>query len=67
VFNNADGFAMAFSDAWQGLGDQQAGGEVSREQKLEMVLELLAEHPFLMASPDQARQVADFRMRLLDY
>lgn len=67
MFNNADGFAMAFSDAWQGLGEQQAGGELNREEKLERVMELLAEHPFLLASPEQARQVANFRVRLLGY
>ena len=67
MFNNADGFAMAFSDAWQGLGEQQTGGELNREEKLERVMELLAEHPFLLASPEQARQVANFRVRLLGY
>ena len=33
---------------------------------LEAVLEAMADHPFLISSPDMARQVAAFRIRLLE-
>jgi hypothetical protein len=63
VINNPDGFAMAFSDAWQGLD----GLNLSREDKLERVMQLLKDHPFLLQAPAQAKELAEFRMRLLGY
>ena len=35
--------------------------------KLKLVLESLAEHPFLQREPEQAQQLVQFRMRLLGY
>ncbi|MCF8135309.1 MULTISPECIES: hypothetical protein [Synechococcus] len=63
VFNNPDGFAMAFSDAWQALHKEN----LSREQCLEQVMQQLADHPFLLQAPAQAKELAAFRMRLLGY
>ncbi|WP_341898048.1 MULTISPECIES: hypothetical protein [Synechococcus] len=63
VFNNPDGFAMAFSDAWQALQKEN----LSREQCLEQVMQQLADHPFLLQAPAQAKELASFRMRLLGY
>ena len=63
VFNNHDGFAMAFSDAWQALHKEN----LSREQCLEQVMQQLADHPFLLQAPAQAKELAAFRMRLLGY
>ncbi|NCU76904.1 MAG: hypothetical protein EB123_08660 [Synechococcaceae bacterium WBB_32_011] len=63
VFNNPDGFAMAFSDAWQALPKEN----LSREQCLEQVMQQLADHPFLLQAPAQAKELAAFRMRLLGY
>ncbi len=40
--------------------------ELSQEEHLEAVLEAMADHPFLISSPDMARQVAAFRIRLLE-
>ena len=40
---------------------------LEREAKLELVLESLAEHPFLQREPEQAQQLVQFRMRLLGY
>jgi len=63
VFNNPDGFAMAFSDAWQALEAQN----LSREERLEQVMLQLANHPFLLQAPAQAQELAAFRIRLLGY
>tara|TARA_B100002051_G_scaffold215148_1_gene207332 strand:- start:1604 stop:1825 length:222 start_codon:yes stop_codon:yes gene_type:complete len=67
VFNNPDGFAMAFSDAWDSFEQQQPGHDLDRETKFERVMQALAEHPFLQEEPQQAEQLARFRMRLLNY
>ena len=63
-FNNADGFAMAFDDAWK--ADVRRNGERDVKSRLEIVMEALQDHPFMESSPEMARQVADFRLRLLD-
>ena len=65
VFNNADSFAMVFDRTWKKL---RAGAEanVNQEEHLAAVLSELSDHPFLISSPDMARQVATFRIRLLD-
>ena len=38
----------------------------SLDEKIETVIKRLSEHPFVQSQPDQARQVAQFRVRLLD-
>lgn len=65
-FNNADSFAQAFDEAWAKLsrGPAPAAPEQA-EALLEAVLEQLQEHPFAASDPDMARQVAEFRIRLL--
>ena len=65
VFDNADSFAMVFDRTWKQLrGSNKA--ELSPDDHLEAVLEAMADHPFLISSPDMARQVAAFRIRLLE-
>ena len=64
VFDNADSFAMVFDRTWKQLRGRKA--ELSQEEHLEAVLEAMADHPFLISSPDMARQVAAFRIRLLE-
>ena len=65
VFDNADSFAMVFDRTWKQLrGSNKA--HLSQEEHLEAVLEAMADHPFLISSPDMARQVAAFRIRLLE-
>ena len=67
VFNNPDGFAMAFSDAWDSFDVRHPGHGLTREERLEAVMVELADHPFQRDWPEQARQLAAFRMRLLNY
>ena len=65
MFDNADSFAMVFDRTWKQLRASNSG-EVCQEQHLEAVFEAMADHPFLISSPDMARQVAAFRIRLLE-
>lgn len=63
MFNNADSFAQAFDEAWKQLG--ATSHELDREARLARVMALIADHPFLLSSPELADQVAQFRLRLL--
>ncbi|MFM7269050.1 MAG: hypothetical protein ACKOZT_10785 [Cyanobium sp.] len=66
AFNNADSFAQAFDEAWARLrqGPTPAAPETAMAV-LEAVLEQLRDHPFAAADPAMARQVGEFRIRLL--
>ena len=67
LFNNADSFAMAFDDAWKRLLADQNFKNLSTDDKISLIFESHIEHhPFLLENPDQALQVANFRIRLLD-
>ena len=63
VFNNADSFAMVFDKTWKRLSVNDSSEPAER---LNMVMKVMADHPFVISSPDMARQVAGFRIRLLD-
>ena len=66
LFNNADSFAMAFDDAWKKLVSDQNFKDLSQDKKISLIFESHIEnHPFLIENPDQALQVANFRIRLL--
>ena len=56
LYDNADSFAMSFDQEW---------GNVDCEDlrlKIDKVLELLSEHPFLVSNPENARKMAEFRI-----
>jgi hypothetical protein len=65
TFNNADSFAQAFDEAWQEHARREPGHGLSSADKLELILTCVADHPFCLDDPGQARQVAEFRLRLL--
>jgi hypothetical protein len=65
TFNNADSFAQAFDEAWLSHNLAHSDASLEAGEKLNRVLALLAEHPFLLDDFELARQVADFRIRLL--
>ena len=46
--------------------EQRSSESESPEQKLDAVIQAMADHPFVISSPEMARQVATFRIRLLD-
>lgn len=62
-FNNADSFAQAFDEAWQRHQKQHAA--LAADERTELVLQAVADHPFAQQQPELARQVAAFRIRLL--
>ena len=65
VFDNADSFAMVFDRTWKRLRSE-ATDYPSETEFLEQVLGEMTDHPFMISSPEMARQVAAFRIRLLD-
>jgi hypothetical protein len=65
IFNNADSFAQAFDDAWQEHQNRDPSHGLPVREKLELILERVGEHPFAAENPAMARQVAEFRVRLL--
>jgi hypothetical protein len=65
LFNNADSFAQAFDETWGRLSSSHVRGSGGSEALLEAVLAQLADHPFAQGDPGMARQVGEFRIRLL--
>ncbi len=65
VFDNADSFAMVFDRTWK-LLRSKSKEDLSQDAHLEAVLTAIVDHPFLISSPEMARQVAAFRIRLLE-
>ena len=66
LFNNADSFAMVFDEAWKKFAIEDKSLEaMPKPQRLEKILLSLKDHPFVKASPKKAKEVAEFRMRLL--
>ncbi len=65
TFNNADSYAQAFDEAWQEHGRREPSHGLSSADKLDLILCRIADHPFAQDDPSQARQVAEFRVRLL--
>lgn len=64
-YNNADSFAHAFDQAWQQHDAHSGRDTLEREDKLALILEQVRDHPFAQSDPAMARQVAEFRIRLL--
>ena len=64
-FRNADSFAIAFDDAWRRYRSLPPAGQLSRTEAFEQVLADLAEHPFCQMDASRAREVGEFRLRLL--
>ena len=64
VFNNADSFAMVFDATWRKLTEKNTYGTF--EEKMNSALDSMSDHPFMISSPEIARQVATFRIRLLE-
>ena len=57
---------MVFDPAWKECRKSAEFADQSLYEKIETVIEQLSEHPFVQSEPEQARQVAQFRVRLLD-
>ncbi len=56
---------MAFDNAWKTHGEMKNSKELDQEKRIDLIMNELQWHPFLQKDPNQARQVAKFRIRLL--
>ena len=65
-FNNADSFAMVFDEHWKKHNSNKLTNDQNIEEKLDLIFNEIKEHPFLLNQPEQAKEVAMFRIRLLN-
>ena len=56
LYDNADSFAMSFDQEWENIDCEDL------PLKIDKVLELLADHPFIVSNPENARKMAEFRV-----
>ncbi len=56
LYDNADSFAMSFDEEWQKIDCEDS------LLKMDKVFEHLADHPFLVSNPENARKMAEFRI-----
>jgi len=56
LYDNADSFAISFDEEWGNIDCEDL------RLKIDKVLELLTEHPFLVSNPENARKMAEFRV-----
>ena len=56
TYDNADSFAMSFDEEWQKINC------VDIDQKIDIVIEILSDHPFVISNIDNARNIAKFRI-----
>ena len=56
LYDNADSFAMSFDEEWEKIDCEDP------RLKIDKVLELLSDHPFLISDPKNARKIAEFRI-----
>ena len=56
LYDNADSFAMSFDEEWENIDCEDL------RLKIDKVLEILSDHPFLLSNPINARKMAEFRI-----
>ena len=56
LYDNADSFAMSFDEEWENVDCDDT------RLKIDKILELLSDHPFLKTNPENARKMAEFRI-----
>ena len=56
LYDNADSFAMSFDEEWEKIDCEDS------RLKIDKVLELLSDHPFLVSNPENAKKMAEFRI-----
>ena len=56
TYNNADSFAMSFDEEWQKVDCNDT------VQKIDKVIEILSDHPFVISNLENARKIAEFRI-----
>ncbi len=56
TYNNADSFAISFDEEWQKVDCNNT------VQKINKVIEILSDHPFVISNLENARKIAEFRI-----
>ena len=56
TYDNADSFAISFDQEWQKVNCNDLS------QKIDKVIEILSDHPFVISNPHNARKIANFRI-----
>ena len=56
LYDNADSFAMSFDEEWKNIDCDDLW------LKIDKVLEILSNHPFLRSNPENAKKMAEFRI-----
>ena len=56
TYNNADSFAISFDEEWQKIDCTDT------IQKIDKVIEILSDHPFVISNLENARKIAEFRI-----
>ena len=56
LYDNADSFAMSFDEEWKNVDCNDSN------LKIDKVLAILSDHPFLLTHPVNARKIAEFRI-----
>ena len=56
TYNNADSFAISFDEEWQKVDCNDTA------QKIDKVIEILSEHPFVISNLNHAKNIAEFRI-----
>ena len=56
TYNNADSFAISFDEEWQRVKCNDIA------QKIDKVIEILSDHPFVISNLDSAIKIAKFRI-----
>jgi len=59
TYDNADSFSISFDKEWQKINCNDI------TQKIDMVIEILHDHPFVISNPGNARDIAKFRIYTL--
>ena len=56
VYDNADSFAISFDEEWQKVKCEDT------ILKIDKVIEILSDHPFVISNPNNAKKIAEFRI-----
>ena len=59
TYNNADSFAISFDQEWQKVNCNDI------TLKIDKVIEILCDHPFVISNPINAKNIANFRIHSL--
>ena len=56
TYNNADSFAISFDEEWLKVKGND------KYIKIDKVIEILSDHPFVKSNPEDAKKIAEFRI-----